>query len=156
MKLFWISFVAVIAALPVFAEDTGLNPYVSFRTETYDIQLEYLQNVSDHQLTVMRDLEAKLSQQKWQTTAIAVMVLIMVGVGLYLSYLQFRQDIKKDSRPSFTLRIGSGSFELSSSVIGLIILVLSFWFFQAYIDKVYSVQVFDLPLVDMTTFGVNQ
>lgn len=140
----------------VAAEEDREEAYDSYRANTYEIQEAYLQHVTDHQIRIMDDLERKLDQQRWQTNAIAVMVFIMVGVGLYLSYLQFKRDSETGDRPSFSLKIGSGSFELSSSVIGLVLIVLSFWFFQTYISRVYEVHIFQVPPIDATTFGVNR
>lgn len=132
------------------------NPYLEYRVETYNMQEEYLRRVAEHQSAVMSDLEVKLAQQRWQTNAIAVMVILMVLAGLYLSYLQFRNDAEKGDKSSFSFKIGSGVFEVNSSVIGLAILAMSFWFFQTYIDRVYSVEVFTVAPIDMTTFGQNQ
>lgn len=112
------------------------------------IQKEYTEDVMDHQRRLMADLENKLNQQIWQTNVIAGMVLFMVLIGLWLSYLQFRRDEKTDSKSSFSLKIGSGTLEVSSSVIGLAILALSFWFFQTYVSEVYNVNIFEIPFVD--------
>lgn len=132
------------------------NPYVEFRTKTYEIQEEYLKQITNHQSQLMGDLEEKLEQQKWQTNAIAVMVYIMVAVGLLLSYLQFRRDGQTGSKSSVSLKIGSGNLEINSSVIGLVILAMSFWFFQTYIDRVYSVEILQIAPIDATGFGINQ
>jgi hypothetical protein len=95
-------------------------------------------------------------QQKWQTTVISVMVVVMVGFGLILSALQFYSDFRSRGKSSVTIKIGSGTFELSSTVIGLAILAMSFWFFQTYIAKVYSVSIFNIQPIDVATFGVNR
>lgn len=131
------------------------NPYAQYRIETYQIQADYLQNYANHHEKLTADLEAKLEQQRWQTTAIAIMVFIMVGLGLFLSYLQFKRDGEDGRKSSFSLKMGTGSIEISSSVIGLAILALSFYFFQTYIEEVYNIQVFNVQPVDLTTFGVN-
>lgn len=151
ITILWFS---MVAANVVRAEE--LNPYVEYRTKTYDLQLEYLQRITQHQAEVMRDMEHKLKQQQWQTNVIAIMVFIMVSMGLFLSFLQFREDAKQGGKSSFSFKIGAGSFEINSSVIGLAILAMSFWFFQTYIDRVYSVEVFTVAPLDVTTFGVNR
>lgn len=153
------SFIAIvlfsmIAANVARAEEP--NAYVEYRTKTFDLQHEYLQRITQHQAEVMRDMEHKLKQQRWQTNAIAIMVFLMVSMGLFLSFLQFRQDAKQGEKSSFSFKIGGGSFEINSSVIGLAILAMSFWFFQTYIDRVYSVEVFTIAPIDVTTFGVNR
>jgi hypothetical protein len=136
--------------------DKEPNVYVEYRTKTYDLQFQYLEGITKHQAEIMRDMEYKLRQQRWQTNAIAIMVIFMVSMGLYLSFLQFKKDEKEGGKSSFSFKVGSGSFEINSTVIGLAILAMSFWFFQTYIDKVYSVEVFTVAPIDVTTFGVNR
>ncbi len=141
---------------PLVSSSQEENPYTEFRQRTYALQEAYLKRLSAHQGVVMEDLEQKLAQQKWQTTLISIMVFVMVGFGLVLSAFQFYADFRSGGRSSVSIKIGSGSFELSSTVIGIAILALSFWFFQTYIDRVYSVSVFHIPPVEFTTFGVNR
>jgi heme/copper-type cytochrome/quinol oxidase subunit 2 len=132
-------------------------PYENYRVKTYQIQQEYLKKLADHQVSIMQDLEQKLNQQQWQTSMISIMVVIMVLAGIILSGLQFYSDFRSNEKPSvITLKIGSGSFEISSTVIGIVILALSFWFFQIYIDKVYSISIFNVQPLDVTTFGINR
>ena len=42
--------------------------------------------------------------------------------------------------------------EITSTVIGLAILAMSFWFFQTYINLVYDVKIFNI--MPITTFNV--
>lgn len=146
----------VLMAFPFFAFANEVNPYSEFRVKTYNIQEQYLERIVEHQESVMTDLELKLHQQKWQTTAVAIMVFIMVGLGLILSYMQFKRDGKEGEKSAVTLKVGSGSMEITSPVIGLVILAMSFWFFQTYIDHIYDVKVFNIAPIDITTFGVNR
>jgi len=152
----WLLVVALafLAHSQVNAEEK--NPYSDFRVKTYGIQEVYLKEITQHQRQVMKDLEEKLQQQKWQTSAISIMVFIMVTFGLVLSAMQFYADFKSKGQSSVSLKLGAGSFEINSTVIGLAILAISFWFFQIYIDKVYSVSVFNIQPIDVTTFGVNK
>ena len=76
-------------------------------------------------------------------------------MGLYFSYIQFRKSIARtgdDSAnqkdKSTTIKVGAGEIQISSSVIGLIILALSFAFFYLYIDNVF-------PIKDLGLSGVN-
>jgi len=132
------------------------NSYVAYRLKTFEMQEKYLSSLIEHQKKIMRDTEEKLLQQKWQTIGIAIVVFIMVIMGVYLSYAQFKRDQKEDSTSSITLKIGAGSVDIASPVIGLAILALSFWFFQSYIEHVYSVNSFSIPPIDLTTFGVGR
>ncbi len=147
-------FISLLVSSHSYAGDS--NPYVEFRTKTYEIQEEYLKKITSHQSQLMSDLEEKLEQQKWQTTGIAIMVFLMVTLGLWLSYLQFKRDGESGAQSSVSLKIGAGNLEIKSSVIGLAILAMSFWFFQTYIGRVYSVEIVEILPIDATGFGVNQ
>ncbi len=132
------------------------STYQNYRDSTYTIQRAYLQRIAQHQEKMMADMEQKLAQQQWQTNAISIMVFIMVGFGLVLSALQFYADFRRGHSSSITFRLGGGAFELSSTVIGIFILALSFWFFQMYIDKVYDVKIVTVSPIDITTFGIDR
>lgn len=132
------------------------STYQAYRNSTYDIQRAYLQRIAQHQARMMNDMEQKLTQQQWQTSAISVMVFIMVGFGLVLSGLQFYLDFRRGGSSSVSFKFGGGSFELSSTVIGIGILALSFWFFQTYVEKVYDVKVMTVAPIDITTFGIDR
>lgn len=71
-------------------------------------------------------------------------VLIVIFAGLYFSYLQFQNSIlpnkDKDTSAS-TVKLGTGGLEVSSSIIGLLILVISLAFLYLYLDNVYPVTV---------------
>ncbi|AQR69446.1 hypothetical protein BZG29_14690 [Janthinobacterium sp. LM6] len=136
------------------APDT--SAYQNYRDTTYDIQRAYLQRIAQHQAKMMNDMEQKLTQQQWQTNAISIMVFIMVGFGLVLSALQFYVDFRRGGSSSISIKFGGGSFDLRSTVIGIGILALSFWFFQTYVEKVYEVKVMTVSPIDVTTFGVNR
>lgn len=160
-KLLMILELLIVCAVQFFSptahsKEEQLNPYAQYRVDTFEIQRQYLGRLAAHQEKLMSDLEEKLSQQKWQTDAIAIMVFILVISGVALSALQFYKDYKSGGKSSVTLKFGSGSFELSSTVIGLVILAMSFVFFQSYVDRVYAVNVVSISPIDVTTYGVNE
>ena len=156
IRVFRIVLILLLAFTPLssgYAEP--MNPYEQYRAGTFETQQVYLKRITDHQAKIMDDLEQKLKQQQWQTTVISVMVVVMVLCGLGLSAMQFYLDFRSNGRSSMTFKFGSGSFELSSTVIFIGILALSFWFFQTYVDKVYSVKITTVPPIDVTTYGHN-
>jgi hypothetical protein len=53
-------------------------------------------------------------------------------------------DVATTIRPISSIKLGAGGLELSSQVIGLIVLALSFGFFFLYIKEVY-------PMVEAAT-----
>lgn len=127
--------------------------YSQFRQQTYQVQQAYLKRLADHHGQMMQDMERKLVQQEWQTTAISIMVMVMVGFGLVLSALQFYADWRKPNRSPISLKLGAGSIEINSSVIGIVILGLSFWFFQTYVSHVYEIKAIPLQPIDATQYG---
>jgi hypothetical protein len=108
----------------------------------------------------------------FSTRVIFWLVVSIVTFGLYITYVQFTRDYRgwsavhgqappsaaadpaqaageQASRPVSTVKLGPGGLELSSQVIGLIVLALSFGFFYEYIRVVY-------PMVeDQSTRGVQ-
>ncbi|MGI2260639.1 hypothetical protein [Shewanella sp. GXUN23E] len=120
-------------------------------TETAKLELELASLKADlalKQALNQNALEA-LQFQAMQTMAISAVVLLMVIFGLWLSYLQFRRD-EADGGQVNELKIGSAGVSISSQVIGLIILVIAFWFFSAYVDKVYKLDTSQLDLAAQT------
>ena len=71
-------------------------------------------------------------------------VMAIITMGLYFSYIQFRESIhtaqNKDLSPS-TMKIGQSGVEISSSIVGLLILIVSLAFFYLYLENVYPVQI---------------
>ena len=68
---------------------------------------------------------------------VLVLVMSIVGVGLYLSYLKFREKETTETKLNFA----KGSLEINSNVIGLIILIVSVAFFYLYLTHVYPIKV---------------
>jgi hypothetical protein len=96
----------------------------------------------------------------FSTRLIFFLVIAIVIFGLYITYLQFNRDYHDwtpahrpiilpaadktppdaevlPSRPVSSIKVGAGGLELSSQVIGLIVLALSFGFFYLYVKEVY-------------------
>jgi hypothetical protein len=101
----------------------------------------------------------------FSTKVIFVLVVLIVGFGLFITYLQFSRDYTDASyqakpvtpteapagddaasplaaRPSRTvtsLKLGPGGLELSSQIIGLAVLAFSLGFFYLYVKNVYPI-----------------
>jgi len=76
--------------------------------------------------------------QYYMTIVVFVMVICLVFFGCYLSLKHFQKD-KTDE--NHELIIGKTGVKVSSPVIGLIILCISFAFFYAYLISVYKINV---------------
>ncbi len=94
--------------------------------------------------------------QFYSSIGIYFLVVFILFTGLYFSYLQFKNSIikqninnnNKDSKntkslPETKLKLSQTGVEVSSSLIGVIILVFSVIFFYMYIEKIYPLKAFD-------------
>jgi len=71
-------------------------------------------------------------------------VMAIIAMGLYFSYMQFRESTRSNRKTEIapsTMKLGQAGVEISSSVIGLLILVVSLAFFYLYLGTVYPVKV---------------
>ncbi len=84
-----------------------------------------------------------LYKQSVLDLVLTILVLIIVFGGLYMSYLQFKADIGDGTGPISTVKISKDGVEISSSVIGLFILLGSMFFFYFYLEKVYEIKYLD-------------
>ena len=84
---------------------------------------------------------------EWQLLSsrlIFALVILIVAIGLYFSWLQFMVGLKEDGRSaetSTTLEASpTGGIKVSSPVLGVIILTLSLAFFYLYLVYVYPIE----------------
>ena len=124
-----------------------------------DFELEYRDREWSH--------EFRRRSYEWHllsTRIIFVLVVVIVGFGLFITYLQFSKDYTDSSyrrkpeesidpkeaagdpatpaavtpsRSVTSLKLGPGGLELSSQIIGLAVLAFSLGFFYLYVKNVY-------------------
>ncbi|MDK8463468.1 hypothetical protein [Marinobacter sp. SS13-12] len=108
------------------AMQAALKAYYDYRAEGYD----HRQGVFEWQLLSSR--------------IIFVVVIALVGAGIYFSWLQFRADLKKTGnegdRGVSTLEASTSGIKVSSPVMGVVILVISLLFFYLYLQYVYPIE----------------
>lgn len=81
----------------------------------------------------------------WQLLSskiIFALVLTLVFLGVYFSWLQFHAGLKpgvKDDSPT-TVELGTSGIKVSSPILGVIILTLSLAFFYLYLVNVYPIE----------------
>ncbi|MEM9103290.1 MAG: hypothetical protein AAGB12_13305 [Pseudomonadota bacterium] len=110
-----------------------------------------------HQKELMRIAERAYTIQYWMTIGIYIIVTMLVFGGFYLSFLQFQADIKQkdaavspEAQNKATFKIGKTGVEFSSSVIGLVVLFMSFMFFYLYVKDVYPINVDKIQAVSFS------
>ncbi|MFO6463619.1 hypothetical protein ACK8OR_04440 [Jannaschia sp. KMU-145] len=87
-------------------------------------------------------LEHRVSVFAWQhasSQVLFVAVLAIVAMGLYFSWMQFRAERGGAVAPTTTLKAGQSGIEVSSPVLGVVILALSLGFFYLYLAHVYPI-----------------
>lgn len=108
-----------------------------------------------HQIQLMKIAETGYRTQHWVTIAIFFIVSTLVLGGFYLSYLQFKSDSvrEKDSTgdAKTSIELSKSGIKFSSSVIGLVVLFMSFMFFYLYVKEVYTIKTH--PITPVTTPG---
>jgi hypothetical protein len=115
----------------------------------FDLSRDYLAAQVKHHKELMYAAENAYNIQHWMSIGIFIIVVVMVIGGLYLSFLQFKHSVEKpasspsggdDNNAGNTVKISGSGIEISSSVIGLIVLFMSFLFFYLYIMEVYTIK----------------
>jgi len=74
--------------------------------------------------------------QFWASIIIFVLVITAVGLGLWMSFLHFYEGRKGGGGK---MKVSREGVEVSSPVIGLMILVVSLAFFYLYLTQVYPI-----------------
>ena len=109
---------------PTYSSENSVNASV----------LRYNEFIYDH----------RVSAYKWQLLSSKIifgLVVVIVLVGLLLSYLQFTVNSRLPSTKSAdsTIEISEHQLKVKSAVIGLVILVISLAFFYLYLQFAYHI-----------------
>lgn len=116
-------------------EDAEIN--IEFDSIT---KLKYLEAYRGLFENNIRNYEHSQQVFKWQLTSsklIFITVIILVMAGIVFSGLQFKRGTS-DSKTEF--EFSRHGFKVSSSILGVIILVISLAFFYLYLVYVYPIQ----------------
>lgn len=124
--------------LPVIKTNSfnGNAPEVSSLSRELDSNKKIKEAFVDYQVWALEHRKNTFQWGLHSSIAIFILVIAIVVFGLFLSYLQFRKG--QISETKFSL--GKGSIEISSAVIGFLILGLSLAFFYLYLQHVYPIQ----------------
>jgi hypothetical protein len=101
------------------------------------------------------DRHAIMTLYKQSVTDVLIFILVMTlsTGGVYMSYLQFKKTVIDVAGPldaegkplapidASSFKFGLAGVEMSSSIIGLLVLGLSLAFFYLYLDRVYEIRV---------------
>jgi hypothetical protein len=66
-----------------------------------------------------------------------VLVVGIVGSGIYMSFLQLKKDLTTGAPNANSIKVSKDGLEINSPVIGLLIFLASAYFFSLYVEKIY-------------------
>lgn len=89
---------------------------------------------------------------------IFIVVHVVIGFGIYFSSKQFEKTVitEGEQLPQTSMKINKDGVEVSSSVIGLLTLLISLIFFYLYLDKIYPIERVDLISPSQSTTSQNK
>jgi len=109
------------------------------RSEEFNKRLnEYSTKSLDHR-------QAVFAWQLFANKLIFIVVITIVLMGLFLSYLHFKKSLTPGATDANTeLEMSASGIKMNSSVIGLIILVLAIAFLYLYLIHVFPISEFNV------------
>jgi hypothetical protein len=124
---------AARASKPATPPSEGEQRQLKLSEQYYGARLNYDIGALEHAANVFR----------WQLLSskviFAVCILVLVS-GLGLSFMQFKAGFGENQPAPTTLKVGAAGLEITSSLIGLLILAVSLVFFYGYLRYVYPIQ----------------
>lgn len=108
------------------------------QTEVDLLQIESYAKTNDHRVQT-------LWANYWASWIVLAMVIVIVGTGLYMSFLQLQRDLTTDKPHANSFKFSKDGLEINSPVIGLLIFLASTYFFTLYVEKIYPVTFLSVP-----------
>jgi hypothetical protein len=100
------------------------------------LEKEYSEARLAYDRFALRHAQRTYEWQYWASIVIFVLVITAVGLGLWMSFLHFYEGRKGGGG---RMKVSREGVEMSSPVIGLMILVVSLAFFYLYLTQVYPI-----------------
>ncbi len=103
---------------------------------------EALKAYYDYRISGYAHRERVFAWQLLSSRIIFVVVIFLVMVGIYFSWLQFSRSLKGTKGDEFketTFEASTTGFKVSSPILGVIILAMSLAFFYLYLAFVYTI-----------------
>ncbi|MBD2462353.1 hypothetical protein H6G89_15000 [Oscillatoria sp. FACHB-1407] len=117
------------------------------------LQLAELASALDkYYLWGLEHRKATFQLQLIKDNILFVVVLTILGFGLYLSYIQF----KKGDQAEGSLKLGPAGVEITSSILGIFILAFSIGFFYLYLVHVFQIEEIGQPNIAPAVGSGNQ
>jgi len=105
------------------------------------IELSRQQNVAYTEAALSHHKVAAYWLQFYTSILLTIVAVAFVVASIWFAYLQYRIDREKGPGAASTLKISATGVEVSSSVVGLFVLIAAMVFFYVYVNNVYAIQV---------------
>jgi uncharacterized membrane protein len=106
---------------------------------------EFNQRLNEYSIKSLDHRQAVFAWQLFANKLIFVIVMLIVIMGLVLSYLHFKKSLTPGVTDANTeLEMSASGIKMNSSVIGLIILVLAIAFLYLYLIHVFPISEFNV------------
>lgn len=127
----FLSIVFIFLPRPAYSQP----PILNFEELAKEVEQKY-QYYIDYNMWVLEYKEILYKTQYIEGIIIFFVVLFILFIGLYLSFMQFKSSESNQT----TIKISKDSIQITSSVIGLLILLISLVFFYIYLKEVYTLK----------------
>lgn len=122
-----------------------ITPVELLKPETAASMQQALKAYYDYRSKGFRHRQAVFAWQLLSSKIIFVIVVFLVGIGIYFSWAQFtagmQENQAKQTTPAeTTIEATPSGIKVSSPVLGVIILVISLLFFYLYLVYVYPIE----------------
>lgn len=123
----------------------ALEAYYSAIREKNRADQATFARLADYDAWALENRKRVIERQQTAAWIILAVVVFLVLCGVAFSAIQFyiamRHAQRGEAAPATTLKASLSSIEVSSSVLGVIVLVISLLFFYLYLDRVFSLAI---------------
>lgn len=154
MKLFLVICAALTFGMISSVQSESLVDHAAFHERypkgtdiagTNELTKKYIEAQIEYDMATMKHRLWTFWTQYIMSIVIFVTVIGVVSFGMKMSYAQFKESSKDPSNIT-KLKIGPYGLEVSTSVVGVIVLVISAFFFYLYILAVFPIS--EVPVVN--------
>ena len=117
------------------ANNSSLNTGNAANSQDFNKETSFPLALEKYDIWSLSHRKATLQAQFIKDNILFFVVLTVVSFGLYLSYVQF----KKGNQSEGNLKLGPAGIEVTSSVLGILILAFSIGFLYLYLVHVFPI-----------------
>lgn len=114
-----------------------------------EIERTYQQNQANYYDQLYQENITVLKNQHKQSIWLFAIVSVITLSGIILSWYQLKKSFDSNIISDNHLELSSEKIKITSSVVGLLILALSFAFYWLYITEVYTIKLADSHHIEM-------